>query len=297
MIELLKKFKVIIETKNVTKAAERLYISQPALTQAIQKLERLLKVKLLIRNKDGVKPTPAGRIVYDYSKRFDTEIKNLKTKIKEKSHHYNKKIKLGFIDNVSLLFTSSIYKKFLLKHPHLNLKIFVDNSTRLIDFVERGSIDFAVITKPEKKLPRDIRVEDFASEKMVLVSTVPIARQINKIGDIQKFPLISYNKESNTYGLIKSTLSKQGLKVKSKIFSASPDFILQMVRLGNGIAVLPRNIVLQDLRMNILEEIDLTGLSFIRDLSLIYLKNTYLSKTTQEFLKQLRKLYYMEPKE
>lgn len=291
MFDLLHKFKVTVETGNITKASAKLLISQPALTQALKNLEKQLGSQLLIRGKNGVKATQIGRTVYNHSRKLFFEVKNLKTIVSEHKNTLENKINFGMIDNVGWIFNSKVYKRFLLKFPKLNLNIKVDNTNRLLQQVEKGTIDFAIITNPIKRLSSEIKSVDFTFEKMILVGTLPIARSIRHVTDIPKHNFLTYNQDSYTYKTINQSLKNHGIKPKYKVFSTSPSFILQMTRLGTGISVLPKNLVMPDLQINILQEIELSGLNFQRELSLIYLKSTYLPKTTEKFIEELKKSY------
>ena len=65
-IELYRIFYTVASCGNITKAAEKLYISQPAVTMSIKKLEKELEIKLFVRNKRGVTLTPEGKVLYGY---------------------------------------------------------------------------------------------------------------------------------------------------------------------------------------------------------------------------------------
>lgn len=288
MIDLLQKFQKVIEIGNVTQAAKDLYITQPALTQSLQQLEKELGGKLLLRSRRGVKPTRLGSIVYKQSKTVTREEKNLRIIVQEELRKESKFINMGMIDNVGLIFISNIYNVFLEKNPHLKLQIEVNNSDQLISQIENDIIDFAIITRPAKILPDIITVEKFANEEMVIVGKKHLIQKIKKIKDLEEINFISYNKNSNTHAMILRTCIKNRLDINFLAFSSSPTFILQMVKQGSGIAALPRNIVESELANNELVEFRHKNLIFFRELSLIKLRNTYLAETTMRFLDELK---------
>jgi DNA-binding transcriptional LysR family regulator len=235
--------------------------------------------------------TSAGKILYEYSIRFATEKRNLNSQIAEEVGRRNTIIHMGMIDNVGLIFVGKIYKRFLKKYPFCRLQIQVDNSHRLLKRVEKTELDFAIITRQKNKPSYKFVTTNFADEKMILVASPNISSKIKSKLDLRKIGCISYNKSSTTHQLIHETFTRNGILMHYIAFSSSPDFILEMARLGSGVAVLPQNLVKSDIAKKRLVEIQIQGLTFNRGLSLLYLKNMYLPKITKEFIEQLRKAF------
>jgi len=289
MLDKLQNLKVILDTGNLTRAAKKLHVSQPALSISIKKLEKQLGCRLLIRNKSGVKPTKYGKIAYKYSLRLNSSINNMRKQISDQMEIAGKSIKMGMIDNVGIKFVSKIYKNFCGKYPELNLEIQVDNSSRLIREIEKGTIDFAIITK-QKKIKSNLIQNDFAEEEMLLVSNIKIAENIKKYSDLSRFSFMAYNKDSTTFKIIDKTFRQKKVEIQYASFSTSPTFIKEMVKQGSGIAVLPRNIVEKELNKNQLKRIEL-NFKLYRQLSLIYLKNSYLTEVSKNFIRKLEGMY------
>ncbi len=288
MFNLLEKFSKVVETGNLTKASKELYITQPALSISIKQLEKKLGCKLLIRRKDGVTPTKLGKIVYKFTKKISKDLRNIKVKLEEKNKALSTSIKIGMIDNVGLVFISKTYKQFQNENPNINLQIRIDNTTRLIGEVEKGTIDFAIVSKCLERFPQKFIVKDFAEEEMTLVGKPPFIEEIKKAKDLEKINFITYNKDSTTFHIIDNVFREKNIKINYVAYSSSPEFILEMVRQGTGIAALPANIVENEIRLDNLEKITIKDLKIKRRLSLIYLKDTYLPKITKQFIEKLQ---------
>ncbi|MBN2015796.1 LysR family transcriptional regulator [Candidatus Dojkabacteria bacterium] len=291
MFYALQNFQKVVEIGNLTKASQELHLSQPALTISIKKLEKRLGCKLLIRSRSGVVPTKFGNLVYDYAKRMKTDFNNLRAKIAEENRAMVLNIRMGMIDNLGLLFVSKIYKRFLDHHKNIHLQIQVNNSEMLIEEVEKGTIDFAIITKGTRKFPLRIIQKKFISEEMSLVGLPINVQNIKNLSDLRGKNFISYNQNSTTHKLIDTLLKKKNINVNYIAYSSSPDFILQMVKQGSGLAVLPESFVIDDLRTETIKKVRLNNIRFKRQLSLIYLKSTFLPKITQKFIDELTKAY------
>ncbi|MFC1780517.1 LysR family transcriptional regulator [Patescibacteria group bacterium] len=291
MLNSIRDFHKVVDIGNLTKAAKELFITQPALSISIKNLEKQLGCKLLTRGKNGVKPTKLGKVVYKFSKEIDIDFKNLKRRISESNRKSSKNICMGMIDNVGLVFVSKVYKEFHKNHLKVNLQIQVDNSYRLIEKVEKGKIDFAIITKGDQKLSNKFFINDFGEEEMVLVASPKVAEGIKNIKSLNNMNFISYNKESSTHKIIKNTLEENDLSINFISHSSSPKFIVEMIKEGVGIAFLPENYVQKDILTEELKRIRIRSLNFTRQFQLIYLRSTFLTKTTQEFIERIREVF------
>lgn len=287
MLDLLNSFAKIVEKRNMTKAARELNVTQPALSLAIKRLEKRLKCKLLNRTRTGVEPTKLGRIVYQYSKRIDREVDNLENILRDKGNKDNGHIKMGMIDNVGLIFVTKIYEAFFKQYNKVKLQITVNNSNRLIQGVENGAIDFAIITDPIENLSNKFVNESFGNEELILVAIPDVARKIKTKKDLTKQNFITYNQESNTQKLILQAFSSIDISPNFTTYSSSPEFNLNITKQGLGIAILPENFVEPDIYTGDLKRIRLDNFQIKRHLDLIYLKSTYLPKITTEFIHQL----------
>ncbi len=288
MIQTLKNYCKVIEIGNFTKASKELFISQPALSISIKKLEKQLGCKLILRNRDGLKPTKIGSIVYKHAIKINRNCNNLKEIISEYNEKVTKNLNMGMIDNVGLILVSKIYKEFYRKHPNIKIQIHIDNSDRLVKKIKNNNIDFAIITKGKKNLSKKFIEKDFGEEKMSLVASTKLAKEQKDLKDIN---LISYNKDSTTYKIIKETLDKKGIRANFNSYSTSPKFILELVKLNVGFAFLPNSYIHEDIKNKKIKVIDTNGLEIKRKFALIYLKTTYLPKTTLEFIEKLQKAF------
>lgn len=290
MLDLLLKYKKVIETGNITKAAKQLFVTQSALTQSMQKLERNYDCTLLIRHRSGIKPTKSGELLYETAKAILQKERNIQKRIREVNNIASHEIRMGMIDNVGLIFVRNIYKQIVHNDSDINLQIEINNSTNLIQQVEMQSIDFAIITQPEKHLGPKFSLSSFATENLLLVGNKKIVDKIKDTDDLEHIPVLSYNKQSKTHKQIESTFHDNNISPQFKVFSSSPDFILEMVKQGVGIAVLPENIVYTDIRKKKIFLIQ-TGIRFARRLSLVHLASTYLADTTRQFIDELKREY------
>jgi DNA-binding transcriptional LysR family regulator len=233
----LQKFARVVETGSFTKAAVELHTSQPALTTAVQKLERELKTELLVRRGHAFDITEAGKIAYEAALELSTQTQNLRQRISQAS---NEKItlNLGMIDSMAdLLFVHANNLSRLEQHAHLSLTI--DNSSRLTHYVEQNRLDLALVAKPTST-PATLTVEPVGDEPLVLVTQPAHAEQV--AADLSRGQLpyfLSYNQQSQTHQLIAYHLKIQNIAPKPSFYSTSPEIMLQILLRNQATAVLP----------------------------------------------------------
>lgn len=237
MEDRLQKFAQLVDAGSFTKAAEKLHISQPALSTAIGKLERELHTTLLIRGTRSLKLTPGGKVAYAHAKESAVRIGNLKLSIAATmSARLN--VRVGMIDSIADVLLSRETGLTELKR-HARVSLIVNNSRYLMNAIARDDIDLAfVVAQPSH--PSSINTNAVGSEPLVLVCHSSLQEVLQKAierGDLPNF--ISYNQGSTTFQLIKGVLFKYQIAYQPTLYSTSPEVIRKLVLAGNGAAALP----------------------------------------------------------
>lgn len=255
MEDRLYKFARLVETGSFTKAALLLHISQPALTTALKKLERELHAELLIRGSHTFRLTTAGQIAYEAAKQLSAQAQNLKTQLAEVNNQ-KPDLRLGMIDSLAeLLFVQGNGLRVLEQSTHLSLT--VDNSDRLVGFVEHDDLDLALIANPSE-LPASILSITLGQEPLILVTHAQRAKQAREdIASGKLSDFLGYNQHSHTYQLVRQYFADQSIELKHSFFSTSPGIMLELVRSKRGVAALPYLLVKPYLEQGIIVPIKL----------------------------------------
>ncbi|HSD56283.1 MAG TPA: LysR family transcriptional regulator [Candidatus Saccharimonadales bacterium] len=237
MEDRLHKFARLVDAGSFTKAAELMHISQPALTAAIQKLERELRAELLIRGKREFRLTTAGSMAYETAKQLQIEAQNLRQRLAD-AEGQKTTLRLGMIDSVAdMMFVHNDKLRKLEKSTQLSLAI--DNSDRLIKSIEHDDLDVAFIASPSS-LPQSLMSINLGQEPLVLVTHASHTEQVQK--EIQQGCLrnfLGYNQNSHTYRLVNQHLAGQGISTQHRFYSTSPSIMLELILSKRGTAALP----------------------------------------------------------
>lgn len=235
MEERLRKFATLVESGNFTRAAARLHTSQPALTVAVNKLERELGAQLVVRGARSFELTPAGEVAYRSAKEIILTSMNLQTQLRDLAGE-QPSATVGLIDSLaSMLFTSPNSAGEL-----ASMSVIVNNSGYLLKAVAHDDIDVAFITEQPGQVSELLDVQPVGIEPMVLVARASqkdaIGRQLNHRQPLQ---FISYDKASTTYKIIQTALKERGVQIAPIFYSSSPEIMRELVLRGTGVSVLP----------------------------------------------------------
>lgn len=141
-------FNAVAETGNLSKAAKKLYISQPAISRAVSKLEQSLSVRLFIRNSRGVHLTEEGKLLYEHTKTAFDSLRKAEEGIKRIHTLGAGRLRIG-VD--SFLYKNILMprlQEFILTHPHIQIHIRCLTSSEAVRLIEDGDLDIALISEP-----------------------------------------------------------------------------------------------------------------------------------------------------
>lgn len=141
-------FTELAKTKNMTKAAQNLYISQPALHKALRKVEAELNTTLFYRQGNEFLPTDTGIILLENSKSILNLVAQMEDSIAETKNLKRGKVHLGFPTVVGNLYMPDLLIKFQQIHPNIALHTTESGGAALAHMVTEGELDMAIIMRP-----------------------------------------------------------------------------------------------------------------------------------------------------
>jgi LysR family cyn operon transcriptional activator len=258
MEDRLHKFARLVDAGSFTKAAELLHISQPALTTAIQKLERELKTELVVRGSRGgsVRVTSAGQAAYLAAKELAIQNANLKQQIAELSGT-QMAARVGAIDSVADALIDDV-QTFAALRAQTHLSLSVHNSGQLLRSLEHDDLDIAFVARSEPHSSPLLQTTALGDEPLRLVAHPELAAVIKTALNRGMLPsFLSYNQQAATTQLIHTALAEQGIEPLTTFYSTSPAILLNLTLGKQGAAVLPQRMVAPYLQAGVLEAMEL----------------------------------------
>ena len=280
-------FYTVANTGNISKAAKELYISQPAISKSIQKLEESVGCKLFSRSSRGVVLTDEGKLLYEHvSEAFETL-----TMGEEK---LKRSIELG-VGHLKICVSSTLckylllpyLKEFIRQNPHISISISCQSTNDTLKLLEDNKIDIGLIGKPEnlKNIHFDFleEIEDiFVAAKDYLRNLK--ARGIQKDHILQSSTLMLLDKNNMTRQYIDDYLQENQIIIKDSIDISDMDLLIDFARIGVGVACVIKNFVREDLENGTLVEIPLGFPIHKREVGFAYKTTTKPSKSLAEFI-------------
>ena len=141
-------FNAVAETGNLSKAAKSLYISQPAISRAVSKLEQNLSVKLFIRGSRGVHLTEEGKLLYAHTKSAFDFLRQGEENIRRIHHLGAGILRIGVSTTLYKHLFMPLLQNFILEYPHIQVNIRCHSTNEIMELLESGKIDIGLINEP-----------------------------------------------------------------------------------------------------------------------------------------------------
>lgn len=283
----IKSFIEVANHKSFTKATSQSYLSQPALSKAVKKLEEELHVQLFDRSRRELKLTDAGQIVFRQGVKALTAIDELTTLLDELINMEAGELKMGIPPLIGTLFFPSIARVFNEKYPKVTLELVELGAKRIGKLVEAGQIDLGIIVLPSD--PSKFNIYPFISDEFVLY--VHKDHCLAGLKDVslhqlkdEKFILFSH--EFTLHDYIKQACIAAGFTPTVSYQSSQWDLIIELVSSQLGITILPKAIHSKQNNPQI-KIIPLNNSTLVWELGIITKKDAYHSFAVRELLKLL----------
>lgn len=284
-LELYRIFYTVACCENISQAADILFISQPAVSKAIKKLENIAEITLFSRNSRGVKLTEDGKILFTYIEKAMNEIsigEKILNKLKKRECGI---IKLGVSTTLCKYFLIPRLKQFISKYPDIQIKIINKTTFDTLKLVDEGEIDFGIISYPfDCSGYNFIKLADIQD---VFVSGKGYIKdyEITNLNEaFEKYNLMLLEPGNITRKYIDKYFQVNNITVKPEIEISSMDFLIEFAKIGLGITVVIRDFIRKELEAGELVEIPINPSIPKRTIGIVSHKKIPLSIAAQTFV-------------
>ena len=266
-------FLKVAEYLNFTKAAESLYMTQPAVSQQIKQLEEEVGAKLFIRNKTGLILTQQGEIVLKYSRRQKALYEKMMLEIQSVDKAVGP-LRIGITHTSESNVTASALAKFSIENDGARIIITSDSIKNLYDKLENYELDLAIVDGAENNPKFSSMLLDTDYLMCVLSPDSPLAkRSAVTIGDLKSQKMILRTAESATRKLFEETLAANNEDMAFFDIILEVDNIAtikDLVRMDLGVSILPRSACMDELKKGKITVLPIENLSMIREVNILY---------------------------
>lgn len=270
-----------------TKAAEQLFMTQPAVTFQVKQLEEHFSVRLFERSHGRIALTPAGRLVLDYAGRILGLSEEMETRVGELTGAVSGPLLLGASTTIAEFMLPQVLGEFKARHPQVQTHMTVANSETIEQRVADYSLDVGLIESPAH-LP-SLHTEICCDDELVMICA-PGYRlaQLTTVTPAQILaePYVSRESGSGTREFADNyfrqcKVSSDDLRIVMEL--GSPEAIKGVVETGIGVSIVSRATIAKEVKLKTLVAVPLEP-RLIRTLSLVYPKEKFQSKLLSTFV-------------
>ena len=276
------------------KAAEKLYISQPAVSLQVQNLERQLNTPLFYRDKRKARLTETGTLLIKYCERILSLCEETCRALDELHTLQSGKLLIGASQTTGTYLMPRLIGIFHQKYPQIDIELQVHSTRKISWGVAQGNINLAVVGgEVPKELQNQLEVISYAEDELALI--LPLSHPFSSLESIQKEDLyqlrfIALNTQSTIRNMIEDTLIQHGIDssyFKIEMELNSIEAIKNAVNSGLGAAFVSVSAISKELELNMVHWAKIEGVKIRRTLSILLSSQRYYSNVTQIFKEEM----------
>lgn len=279
-------FVTVCDTLNMTAAAQRLFLTQPAVSAAIKALEEDLGVVLFERLNRHLHLTPAGTQLNDYARHVLQLSAEAQAAVS--ATHQSTPLRIGSSITIGIKILPALVARFQHDHPDVTITVIVDNTETILAALSDNTLDIGLV---EGLIPpHPLAATPFMKDELVVIAPLhhPLCSQQSvSLQALIAQPLLLRDPQSGTRRLGDAALLQHGLTVSPRWESSSTLALVEAVKAGLGVSILPKRLVEDALKRHEVELLHVEGLNLSRDLLWVIHQDKYRSPSLSAWIDAL----------
>lgn len=278
----------LYETGNFTKAAKRLSLTQPAVSNHIRALEEELGVKLFIRSKNKIQITREGELVVKYAKRMVSLTQNLREELINQKRQISA-LSVGITHTAESNASVEALANYAAIHKNVTIKMITETMDNLCTMLKNYQIDVAIIEGHIRDPSLKCLVLDTDCLVLATSPTHPLANKTSvTIDQIKNENMILRSSSSSTWNMFVSSLESKNMHIEEFNIMMEIDNIAtikDLVRRNFGVSILAKSACIDEYYKNKIALLPIENLSMIREINLVYRADFEYTEILQEIIK------------
>lgn len=278
-------FYTVSHYKNISAAAAALYISQPAVSKSIKKLETDLGLKLFSRSSKGVELTAEGQVFYTYIKKALHTISDGEQVLTQLKNKEQGNITIGVSTTLCRYFLLPYLKAFIIKYPEIKIKIVNKSTFDTLKHIDQGVLDFGIVSYPFDTM--SYRFLKLATIQDIFVASSEYLSNVNLNcpNDIfKKCTFMLMEPDNITRQYFDQFCLKNDIVINPEIEINNMDLLIEFAKIGLGVTVVIKEFITKELYKGSLVEIPVNPAIPSRTVGIAFHKERPLSLAAQTFL-------------
>lgn len=287
-------FYTVAKAGNISKASKELYVSQPAISKDILRLEENLKTTLFYRNSRGVTLTPEGEVLFEHISSAMESLKHGEEALQKVNVLGIGHISIGVSTTLCKYILLSYLKPFVQQNPHIRITIQCQSTFHTLKLLEDNKIDVGLIGHPgvEKNLDfytigeiEDVFVASQSYvEHLLLRENIKDLEETNSTLILEKANLMLLDEKNITRQYINHYLEENHIQTNQILEVSNMDLLIEFAKIGLGIACVIKEFINDELAQGTLLQIPLPMPIEKREVGFAYRKNLPLSDSMMKFI-------------
>ncbi|MCI5945584.1 MAG: LysR family transcriptional regulator [Oscillospiraceae bacterium] len=278
-------FCTVAECESISKAAELNYISQPAISKAITKMEESLGTVLFNRNHRGVTLTDEGKVFYDELKSAFDIIKAGEDKLRSINELGIGRLRLGASSVLCKAMLLPYLKGFINENPHIKITIECQSSSRIHKMLMDGVIDVGLMVKPDNMTELSFislgEIEDIFTATPNYLDNLALR---NESDIFENANIMLLDSENVSRHHVDKFFKENNIEPKHILEVSNMDMLIEFTKIGMGVSCVVKQFVEKEIESGELKEIPLNSKINTREVGLAFVKTSRLNATMQKFI-------------
>lgn len=254
--ELYKVFYQVASTLSFSEASKKLYISQSAVSQSIKTLERKLEQPLFIRSTKKVRLTPAGETLLKHVEPAVNLLQKGETQLLDANALGLGQLHIGASDTICRYFLIPYLKAFHVQFPDVPIKVTNATSPGCVELLSQGKVDLIITNYPNARMNDAYIHKTVAGFRDVFIANracMDVPQGELSFAQLAKYPILMLDRKSATSEFLHHLFLQHQLELIPEVELNSNDFLIDLARIGLGIAFVPDYCLSEDDELQILE--------------------------------------------
>jgi len=279
-------FHTVAEKKNISRAAKALYISQPAISRSIQKLEENLGTTLFKRTSRGVSLTPEGELLFRHTSEAFSALKTGEELLARRQALGITQLRIGASTTLCKYILMPRLQRFIQSNPHTRISLFCQSTYQTLSLLEENKIDIGLVGQPS--VPKNFCFQPVQKIQDIFAAAPSYLEHLKLRSDFQDIyhtaTFMMLDEENITRQYVNQAFLEQGLELSNVLEVSTMDLLIEFARIGLGAACVVREFVREELSSGELVELPMEFTFAPRQISFACRKEDQKNPVIQSFL-------------